>query len=80
MSFRLLNSEIGNDLIINERNRNKIESFRLLNSEIGNDHRLDISRAELAKMRFRLLNSEIGNDRWLKNWKHAKNASEFSSP
>ena len=24
-------------IIINEHNRNKIESFRLLNSEIGND-------------------------------------------
>ena len=37
-SFRLLNSEIGNDQIEEIENlRKKRRSFRLLNSEIGND-------------------------------------------
>ena len=35
--FRLLNSEIGNDLQVIYQHMNNIASFRLLNSEIGND-------------------------------------------
>ena len=61
-SFRLLNSEIGNDqpIIINERNRQK--SFRLLNSEIGNDPKMESKKLKELRISFRLLNSEIGND------------------
>ena len=36
--FRLLNSEIGNDLTVVEKNFSEQGDFRLLNSEIGNDH------------------------------------------
>ena len=63
LSFRLLNSEIGNDQAIEKYcNSNKLFSFRLLNSEIGNDleHIVNDFRIWLS---FRLLNSEIGNDR-----------------
>ena len=35
--FRLLNSEIGNDLSMKKLFQNRIKGFRLLNSEIGND-------------------------------------------
>ena len=38
LRFRLLNSEIGNDLYREKQGRNDDqERFRLLNSEIGND-------------------------------------------
>ena len=37
ISFRLLNSEIGNDLKLNEEYIKVRDGFRLLNSEIGND-------------------------------------------
>ena len=39
--FRLLNSEIGNDLIPNAAFKATCSSFRLLNSEIGNDQGLE---------------------------------------
>ena len=35
--FRLLNSEIGNDLTLKIFLKNTCNCFRLLNSEIGND-------------------------------------------
>ncbi len=38
LSFRLLNSEIGNDLEKNVNQQGANIGFRLLNSEIGNDH------------------------------------------
>ena len=37
ISFRLLNSEIGNDQIFRFRFVVEVQCFRLLNSEIGND-------------------------------------------
>ena len=37
LSFRLLNSEIGNDRWKNYSDTFSVQSFRLLNSEIGND-------------------------------------------
>ena len=37
MRFRLLNSEIGNDLDVEINNKMLCGCFRLLNSEIGND-------------------------------------------
>ena len=44
LSFRLLNSEIGNDQRV-VRNKGVInKSFRLLNSEIGNDHSKEKSK------------------------------------
>ena len=61
-SFRLLNSEIGND---HETYLNWYDcfdyGFRLLNSEIGND-RTQFVAIYLKGKCFRLLNSEIGND------------------
>ena len=42
--FRLLNSEIGNDLGMNAYTSSNGESFRLLNSEIGNDQSIGKSR------------------------------------
>ena len=39
LSFRLLNSEIGNDRVLVLKLYEKYLSFRLLNSEIGNDHK-----------------------------------------
>ena len=36
-SFRLLNSEIGNDRVVTTIYKQCANSFRLLNSEIGND-------------------------------------------
>ena len=38
-SFRLLNSEIGNDLQLCQKRIVRRLSFRLLNSEIGNDRK-----------------------------------------
>ena len=59
--FRLLNSEIGNDLTFTMKQKNNIRRFRLLNSEIGNDQERTTKR-KFARIGFRLLNSEIGND------------------
>ena len=43
VGFRLLNSEIGNDLeLVGLHKRKTIRRFRLLNSEIGNDQRTGI--------------------------------------
>ena len=43
VSFRLLNSEIGNDQRKEVTQMKKLRlSFRLLNSEIGNDHVHDL--------------------------------------
>ncbi len=39
-SFRLLNSEIGNDRPDRLRHEIRRFGFRLLNSEIGNDHEI----------------------------------------
>ena len=39
LSFRLLNSEIGNDQLIDKSKEKEIDRFRLLNSEIGNDQK-----------------------------------------
>ena len=59
--FRLLNSEIGNDLQKFSKRKLKKYCFRLLNSEIGNDHLIKLTLSKL-NICFRLLNSEIGND------------------
>ena len=37
--FRLLNSEIGNDLWLKLLDKEVVAGFRLLNSEIGNDQK-----------------------------------------
>ena len=59
--FRLLNSEIGNDLSLYAVLIVRKRCFRLLNSEIGNDQKL-ASHSRERRLGFRLLNSEIGND------------------
>ena len=61
MGFRLLNSEIGNDLTLGTKTLLGTVCFRLLNSEIGNDHK-NWEHVSYKTIRFRLLNSEIGND------------------
>ncbi len=62
ISFRLLNSEIGNDLLgYCKFNFVDVTCFRLLNSEIGNDQK-SMEMIKKAFRGFRLLNSEIGND------------------
>ena len=60
-SFRLLNSEIGNDQFALKLFIFVLLCFRLLNSEIGNDPMNDFNEYVVVKC-FRLLNSEIGND------------------
>ena len=62
LCFRLLNSEIGNDLYLDRDWCRTYSRFRLLNSEIGNDPTL-IGFGCYSMPCFRLLNSEIGNDR-----------------
>ena len=76
--FRLLNSEIGNDLKNVTKSRRNALSFRLLNSEIGNDLATDES-IKATKACFRLLNSEIGND-LPKNSNTGSHRRWFSSP
>ena len=61
ISFRLLNSEIGNDQKSMEMIKKAFRGFRLLNSEIGNDLAI-LSDCRVIDFSFRLLNSEIGND------------------
>ena len=61
-SFRLLNSEIGNDLKDTGIIEQRTVGFRLLNSEIGNDHVVGNVLIVPLTIGFRLLNSEIGND------------------
>ena len=51
ISFRLLNSEIGNDPDEVQKRCTARTSFRLLNSEIGNDQRKTIQRV-LRQKRF----------------------------
>ena len=47
-SFRLLNSEIGNDRVSDKYVLMKSSSFRLLNSEIGNDLKYEIRKREVT--------------------------------
>ena len=62
ISFRLLNSEIGNDHNFGIWLKLLDKGFRLLNSEIGNDHEDKAYYDHYLMLGFRLLNSEIGND------------------
>ena len=62
LGFRLLNSEIGNDLLSILSRLFRRTCFRLLNSEIGNDPKKFCFMAKKELFSFRLLNSEIGND------------------
>ena len=77
--FRLLNSEIGNDrmLNLNELKAERIR-FRLLNSEIGNDLAI-LSDCRVIDFSFRLLNSEIGNDQ-KQQTRSITFKAKFSSP
>ena len=79
MSFRLLNSEIGNDRdTLLCQTRLSGSCFRLLNSEIGNDQIVEAFFKQ-AKKRFRLLNSEIGNDQNAKRRAFKKDLFVFVS-